>query len=452
MSTSLPPHGNALLGIALCTFLTLHAAHSAEWYVSPNGDDGATGTINEPLRTLRKATLRIGPGDTLYLRGGTYQDDGFPIAEIPSGLSPSYPTIISAHSGETPVYRPKTDTGHAVLLRGKSNIVLRGLTISAENVSYTGIKLDKGSSHVTITNCVIRDCRTGHGILVAPNIDDREPTYHLITHSKIYGNGLAPTANSKPLHQIYIRTSANIIENCHIRGGLNAVGTKATWGIHSYGSGSFGNIYRANLITDCLHGIGVAGNSHADHQIYNNVIAHNSAWAIRVANGTSALIANNTSYGNGGGIIVVNSSNSEVYNNICTASNASNPGGILVSQSHNISVFSNVATNNKRPDGAPANDYATVGSTAVTLDSNQFSILDGVPKRDDITLAFSDTLALDFALLSDSTGATGGRPLSAFSTDFTGNPRPDSGWSIGAYQYFPTISAPINLRLFRNFE
>jgi hypothetical protein len=40
--------------------------------VSPHGDDAAPGTEERPLRTINAALPRLKPGDTLYLRGGTY--------------------------------------------------------------------------------------------------------------------------------------------------------------------------------------------------------------------------------------------------------------------------------------------------------------------------------------------------------------------------------------------
>jgi hypothetical protein len=42
-------------------------------FVSPDGDDGAPGTFDEPWASLHKAAETIRPGDTVYVRGGQYR-------------------------------------------------------------------------------------------------------------------------------------------------------------------------------------------------------------------------------------------------------------------------------------------------------------------------------------------------------------------------------------------
>src|SRR5262245_41041599 len=48
-------------------------ADGASKFVDANrGDDAAAGTEQAPWSTLRHAVRQLNPGDTLYLRGGTY--------------------------------------------------------------------------------------------------------------------------------------------------------------------------------------------------------------------------------------------------------------------------------------------------------------------------------------------------------------------------------------------
>ena len=42
-------------------------------YVAPDGNDTASGSIEEPLATLPAAYKKIAGGDTIYFRGGTYK-------------------------------------------------------------------------------------------------------------------------------------------------------------------------------------------------------------------------------------------------------------------------------------------------------------------------------------------------------------------------------------------
>ena len=48
--------------------------HGAEYYVSPNGADNATGEINAPFTSIQRAFQVSGPGDKILLRGGIYRE------------------------------------------------------------------------------------------------------------------------------------------------------------------------------------------------------------------------------------------------------------------------------------------------------------------------------------------------------------------------------------------
>jgi hypothetical protein len=45
-----------------------------DFYVSTTGDDANSGTLEEPFATVQHAVDRMGPGDTCYIRGGTYRE------------------------------------------------------------------------------------------------------------------------------------------------------------------------------------------------------------------------------------------------------------------------------------------------------------------------------------------------------------------------------------------
>ena len=47
-------------------------ARAAGLFVSTTGDDGASGAIATPWRSVASSVARLAPGDTLYLRGGQY--------------------------------------------------------------------------------------------------------------------------------------------------------------------------------------------------------------------------------------------------------------------------------------------------------------------------------------------------------------------------------------------
>ena len=46
---------------------------AADYFVSPDGDDGQAGTLDAPFQSLPRAQAVAQPGDTVWLRGGTYR-------------------------------------------------------------------------------------------------------------------------------------------------------------------------------------------------------------------------------------------------------------------------------------------------------------------------------------------------------------------------------------------
>src|SRR3954447_17497892 len=47
-------------------------AAGRSWYVAPTGEDAAPGTLEKPFATVQRAQRAARPGDTVFLRGGTY--------------------------------------------------------------------------------------------------------------------------------------------------------------------------------------------------------------------------------------------------------------------------------------------------------------------------------------------------------------------------------------------
>ena len=67
------------------------------YYVSTTGDDSNSGTIYSPFKTIQKASSVLTAGDTVYLRGGTYNET---IAPTTDGTSLD-PITYKAYSNET---------------------------------------------------------------------------------------------------------------------------------------------------------------------------------------------------------------------------------------------------------------------------------------------------------------------------------------------------------------
>jgi hypothetical protein len=65
---------NIPAGLRQCEALRFVRQHEKieNHYVAPDGSDTNPGTEEAPFRTVRQGTKRAGPGDTVYIRAGTY--------------------------------------------------------------------------------------------------------------------------------------------------------------------------------------------------------------------------------------------------------------------------------------------------------------------------------------------------------------------------------------------
>jgi hypothetical protein len=97
------------------------AAPSREHYMSPAGDDAASGTVDHPWRTLAHAVEQLAPGDTLYLRGGTYLEHDLTIRLKGSAAAPitiqSYPGERAVVEGGLPDFRAAPNAAWEVVDR-----------------------------------------------------------------------------------------------------------------------------------------------------------------------------------------------------------------------------------------------------------------------------------------------------------------------------------------------
>ncbi|HZK81617.1 MAG TPA: DUF1565 domain-containing protein, partial [Humisphaera sp.] len=70
---------------------------SRAWFVAPSGSDRAAGTISQPFLTIQHAAALAEPGDTVFLRAGTYRET---VTPAHSG-TPSAPITYAAYNNET---------------------------------------------------------------------------------------------------------------------------------------------------------------------------------------------------------------------------------------------------------------------------------------------------------------------------------------------------------------
>jgi hypothetical protein len=122
----------ALIALMVAGLATMGMAEAAEYYVAPTGDDSHSGSRAEPFRTVARACDIAGPGDTVYLRAGTYREtltpkrSGEPGRPIRFAAVPGGKVVLSGAEALTgnweryrgAIYRLKTDRRFVQLFVG----------------------------------------------------------------------------------------------------------------------------------------------------------------------------------------------------------------------------------------------------------------------------------------------------------------------------------------------
>lgn len=129
-----------------------------EFFIAPNGSDAGAGTIASPWRTIKRATQALGPGDTLYARGGTYTGQGgYNWATSASGAA-SEPIIFEAYPGERPVFDGRWAIGNGLIFADVGHVVVRGLKFTHYDDQWGGAPILLLRAHnITIENSTFID-------------------------------------------------------------------------------------------------------------------------------------------------------------------------------------------------------------------------------------------------------------------------------------------------------
>ncbi len=197
--------------------------------MAPNGDDSNPGTQAAPRRTLLGASRLLGPGDVLYVRGGTYNDPGG-YNWAASGTAAA-PIRVRAYSGETPVFDGRLSVQQALILDGDNYVAFEGLTFTRYRPVENGVILVvKGSDHITF--------------------------------NRIRSHGHAGPSDTS--HHFYLSGAAAVTIDACVVSGLPGAG------VHVYGSASsgiaitnsqFNGVGKAALIGSGASSVRIAGNS-----------------------------------------------------------------------------------------------------------------------------------------------------------------------------------------------
>jgi hypothetical protein len=305
-------------------------------YVSPTGTDANPGTLAAPT-TLTAAILEAQPGDTIYLRGGTYNYSATINIAFGNNGTSSNPKRIFAYQSEVPVLNFSAqalgDANRGIHLFG-NYWHFRGVTI--QNAGDNGMLI--GGNNNTIERCTFRANRDS-GLQISrrasslANIADW-PSNNLILNCTAFDNadpgaenadGFACKLTSGPGNvfrgciahnniddgwDLYANTDTGaigpvLIENCiaYNNGVLTSGGTSGSGDKNGFKLGGSGvdvghTIRRSIAFGNGQHGF-TDNNNQGAMTVLNNTSFNNTETNFNWRTGSTSTFTNNASYNSG---------------------------------------------------------------------------------------------------------------------------------------------------------
>ncbi len=272
-----------LLGVFLPAGPARSAPTASVYYVAPNGNDNNPGTLNAPWRTIGRAAGKgvLQPGDTVYIRAGTYNE----YVKPETSGAPGRPIAYRGYPGETAVISGGNGRYWRLQILDQSYLRFEGLTfqnyvggaiqIRAIDEDVAGIEIvgntfrnqspEPGSSSKTITVTPHTSGKTLSRIVIQDNQFFNMDTYKApvvqfdgrVVDSKITGNTLSVMTNIGI--GVAGRPAKGQPENILVKGNeVSGHGSPGKYSAGIYLDGAGSNIVvEENVIHDGLQGIKV---------------------------------------------------------------------------------------------------------------------------------------------------------------------------------------------------
>jgi hypothetical protein len=411
--------------------------NDSTYYVSISGNDSWNGTIDYPWRTIQHAANTVVAGNTVYVEGGTYNEQ---VTITTSGRPGKYITF-AAYPGQIATIDGtgilfKYNWGGLVWIMGASYINFIGFNVTHSN--FTGIMVTSNysggyPSNILIQNNSINDT-TSSGIYTEDGYkityDGNEVTY-------------AQTLEAVPYQQNEIvnmvRTNNFEIKNnkIHDNNHFESIDVKEGSSLGSIHDNTIIPIQSAGIYIDS-QGKNARNIDVYNNRIYNGTSSQTRGIAIATENGATVKdvkvynnrVYNNAAYGLGiasystGPVTDVTFSSNTVYNNSGVDSWG---GGIIIEYTNatNVTIVNNIAYQNQaRGDLVTDNG----GNSALYTNLVGINPLFVNPSNQDFHLQ-SSSPAIDNGTSPNSTVF-----VPAFDFDYVTRPQ-GTGYDIGAYEY-----------------
>lgn len=405
----------------------------ATYYLATTGTDGGgiAGDINNPFRTFSYAGTRLAAGDTLIVRGGTY--DEFQAGDtFPSGTDWTTGAVnIVNFSGETVWIFPSTGamTVAVLALMNKSFHIWDGINVRGDNMvpDAPNVQMDN-STHIRIKNSSNYRASCA-GILINQSLG---PSTSIELINLTITDGNFNSSSTAPGHAIWFSSvignatgtnQANLVDSCHISGYTRTVNNA---GIVVFGNPDrLGGItIRNNVITGNWVGAFLGSASTSSNLFCNNTVSGNISDGVSMyADDTGTRLFNNTIHGNGGWGVAVGDASNVRLTSIKNNSISSNTGGPVRIASIDAGNSAVIAHNN----------FNGNGNGNVISDPNGLSTATNTTT---VAPAYGNASTGDFTLQAGSGLIDAGVTLSGVNTDQVGTTRPQgAAFDLGAFEF-----------------
>lgn len=154
-----------LAGLCLLAGCSRQATEGSFIYVAVNGNEKASGSRKNPYHSIRQAINKAQPGDTIFLRSGTYDE------KIRLNVSGKKNKLIKIrnYKAEKVIIDGSSqqvdgDMEGLLTIKDQHHLQVEGLTfqnfVSDNEKVPVGILIEGKSHHLTVRNCKIRQIRT----------------------------------------------------------------------------------------------------------------------------------------------------------------------------------------------------------------------------------------------------------------------------------------------------